>query len=78
MWVTIYLGRRVGKYQYLSTEDREKLLRDYRRAWDNYQQAVARARESYAKMVRLGLLPGESQQAASKEPPSDDDTKSRP
>jgi hypothetical protein len=41
----------------MSQREREKLIRDYIRARDNYRQAVADARRDYDELVMRGLLP---------------------
>jgi hypothetical protein len=53
------------RYQYLNTKQREKLLRDYQRALENYRQAVTRARARYAEMIRLGLVRAEEKNSES-------------
>jgi hypothetical protein len=45
--------------QYLSAREREKLIRDYLRARDDYRKAVADARRDYEELVRAGLMPGD-------------------
>jgi hypothetical protein len=42
----------------MSARDREKLIRDYIRARDDYHKAVADARREYEEVVRRGLIPG--------------------
>ena len=46
---------RVG--QYMSARDREKLIRDYIRARDDYRQAVIESRRAYEELVRRGSIP---------------------
>ena len=53
------------QYQYLTTNEREKLLREYKRALDNYREVVKRARERYAEMIRLGLVQAEDKNSES-------------
>jgi hypothetical protein len=43
----------------MSQPEREKLIRDYIRARDDYRRAVADARCDYEELVRRGLLPGD-------------------
>jgi len=43
----------------MSQREREKLIRDYIRARDDYRRAVAEARRDYDELVRRGLLPGD-------------------
>jgi hypothetical protein len=46
-------------WQYINQRQREKLIRDYIQARDNYMRAVAEARRDYAELVRRGLLPSD-------------------
>jgi hypothetical protein len=43
----------------MSAREREKLIRDYIRARNDYLNAVADAKRNYEEFVRLGLLPGD-------------------
>jgi len=48
--------RRRGRfYQHIGQRERERLLKDYIRARDNYWQAVAKARGDCEDLVRLGV-----------------------
>ena len=49
--------------QYLSAREREKLIRDYLRARDDYRKAVADARRDYEELVRRGLMPDDNQKS---------------
>jgi hypothetical protein len=53
--------RRFG--QYMSQREREKLIRDYIRARDDYRKAVADARRDYEELVRLGLIPSDNRKS---------------
>jgi hypothetical protein len=53
---------RPGRFgQYLSARDREKLIRDYIRARDEYRNAVVDARREYEELVKRGLIPDDNQ-----------------
>jgi len=43
--------------QYISERERQKLIRDYIRARDDYRRAVADAKRDYDELVRRGLMP---------------------
>jgi hypothetical protein len=43
----------------MSQRERQKLIRDYIRARDDYRKAVAEARRDYDELVRRGLLPSD-------------------
>ena len=43
----------------MSQREREKLIRDYIRAGDDYRRAVAEAQRDYEELVRRGLMPGD-------------------
>jgi hypothetical protein len=45
--------------QHLSRRERDKLIKDYIRARDDYRRAVAKERRAYDELVRQGLLPGD-------------------
>jgi hypothetical protein len=47
---------RASHYQYLSAREREKLIRNYIRARDDYRRAVVEARRAYEELVRRGLI----------------------
>ena len=49
--------------QYMSTRDREKLIKDYIRARDEYRNAVVDARREYEELVRRGLIPDDNQKS---------------
>ena len=49
--------------QYMSQREREKLIRDYIHARDNYRKAVADAQRDYEELVRLGLIPGDNRKS---------------
>jgi hypothetical protein len=40
--------------------EREKLIKDYIRARDNYRRAIAKERRAYEELVRQGLLPDDA------------------
>jgi hypothetical protein len=46
-------------WQYMSRREREKLVKDYIRARDDYRLAIAKERRAYDELVRQGLLPGD-------------------
>ena len=51
--------------QYISQQEREKFIRDYNRARDNYLRAVAESRRAYDELVKRGWMPardGKSEQ----------------
>ena len=53
---------RPGRFgQYMSARDREKLIRDYIRARDEYRNAVVDARREYEELVRRGLIPDDNE-----------------
>jgi hypothetical protein len=52
---------RVG--QYLSARDREKLIRDYIRARDDYRRSVIESRRAYEELVRRGLIPDDNEKS---------------
>ena len=53
---------RHGRFgQYMSGRDREKLIRDYIRARDEYRNAVVDARREYEELVRRGLIPDDNE-----------------
>ena len=55
---------RPGRFgQYMSARDREKLIRDYIRARDEYRNAVVDARREYEELVRRGLMPDDNQKS---------------
>jgi len=55
---------RPGRFgQYMSTRDREKLIRDYIRARDGYRKAVVDARREYEELVRRGLMPDDDKKS---------------
>jgi len=55
---------RPGRFgQYMSTRDREKLIKDYIRARDEYRNAVVDARREYEELVRRGLIPDDNQKS---------------
>jgi hypothetical protein len=41
----------------MSPQERDRLIRDYIRARDNYREAVVVSRRAYAELVRRGLMP---------------------
>jgi hypothetical protein len=43
----------------MSHRERDKLIRDYIRARDDYKRAIAKERRAYDELVRQGLLPGD-------------------
>jgi hypothetical protein len=43
----------------MSRREREKLVKDYIRARDDYRLAIAKERRAYDELVRRGLLPGD-------------------
>jgi hypothetical protein len=47
---------RAAQFQYLSTREREKLIRDYIWARDSYRKAVVDARRAYDELVKRGLI----------------------
>ena len=47
--------------QYMSARDREKLIRDYIRARDEYRKAVVDAKREYEELVELGCIPGDDE-----------------
>jgi hypothetical protein len=51
-----YLDRPRHNCQYLSTREREKLIRDYIWARDSYRKAVVDARRAYDELVKRGLI----------------------
>ena len=42
--------------QYMSRREREKLIRDYTWARDNYLRSVAKSREAYDELVKRGWM----------------------
>jgi hypothetical protein len=51
---------RSSRGQYMSARERDRLIRDYIRARDDYRKAVADARREYEELVRRGLIPGDT------------------
>jgi hypothetical protein len=47
----------------MSARDREKLIRDYIRARDEYRNAVVDARREYEELVRRGLIPDDDKKS---------------
>jgi hypothetical protein len=47
-------------HQYLTPEQRRKLIRDYIRARDAYRRAIEEGRRDHQELVRLGLIPADS------------------
>ena len=43
----------------MSRREREKLVKDYIRARDDYKRAIAKERRAYEELVKQGLLPGD-------------------
>ena len=41
----------------MSRREREKLIKDYIRARDNYRRAIAKERRAYEELVTRGLMP---------------------
>jgi hypothetical protein len=54
---------RTSRNQYLSAREREKLIRDYIRARDDYRKAVADAKREYEELVRCGVIPVEDKKS---------------
>jgi hypothetical protein len=47
----------------MSARDREKLIRDYIRARDDYRQAVIESRRAYEELVRRGWMPDDNEKS---------------
>jgi len=47
----------------MSAREREKLIKDYIRARDDYRKAVADAKREHEEFVRLGLLPDDKEKS---------------
>jgi hypothetical protein len=54
---------RASRYQYMSARERERLIRDYIHARDDYRKAVVDARCAYEELVRRGLIPGDNEKS---------------
>ena len=50
-------------WQYISWREREKLIRDYNWARDNYLQSVAKSREAYDELVKRGWMPARDEKS---------------
>lgn len=47
----------------MSTHDREKLIRDYIRARDDYLKSVVEGRRMHEELVKRGLMPENSKKS---------------
>jgi hypothetical protein len=55
------LFSRAPRYrQYITPEQRRKLIKDYIRARDAYRRGLEEARRDHEELVRLGLIPADS------------------
>jgi hypothetical protein len=54
---------RASRCQYTRARERERLIRDYIRARDDYRKAVIDARRAYEELVRRGLIPGDNEKS---------------
>jgi hypothetical protein len=49
--------------QYMSDQERKKLIRDYIWARDSYRKAVVDARRAYEELVKRGLIPDDQKKS---------------